>query len=279
MVCGKPVLYRRIVGGENAYEGNWCWQVSLQCDYGHFCGGSLINKEWVLTAAHCLHYEDGRALKHIYLGRQSEENTNIFEMIRNVTEIICHPDYDDADKNNDICLLKLSEPVTFTQYICPACLAAANSTFNNGTMVTVTGWGERMQKSLSGSLGKLQEVKVPIVGNRECICQNDYFTITDNMICAGMEEGMKDSCQGDSGGPMVAKQDPVWIQGGVVSFGHGCARPSEPGVYTRVSEYQDWITSIITTDQPGFVTFYSNGTDADLGYTCKHLERLYAMKH
>lgn len=79
------------------------------------------------------------------------------------------------------------------------------------------------------------------------------------------------SSQGDSGGPMVSKQNSRWIQSGVVSFGIGCALPNFPGVYTRVSQYQTWINSQISTNQPGFLTFRSTGTDGDLSVTCAGL--------
>lgn len=77
--------------------------------------------------------------------------------------------------------------------------------------------------------------------------------------------------QGDSGGPMVSKQETVWVQSGIVSFGFGCARPELPGVYSRVSRYQSWITSEIQSDPPGFITFSSTGTDTDSSYTCPGL--------
>lgn len=80
--------------------------------------------------------------------------------------------------------------------------------------------------------------------------------------------------QGDSGGPMVSKQGSVWVQSGIVSFGFGCARPNLPGVYSRVSHYQSWIDSHISSDKPGFVLFTSSGLDTDSSYTCSGLPPL-----
>uniref|UniRef100_A0A8C5BTL7 Peptidase S1 domain-containing protein n=1 Tax=Gadus morhua TaxID=8049 RepID=A0A8C5BTL7_GADMO len=254
-LCGRAPLNTKIVGGVDAAPGTWPWQASLQTFY-NFCGGSLINNLWVLTAAHC--FPTGFT---VFLGRQDQGGSNPNEQSRTISRIVCHPDYSGSTNDNDICLLQLSSAVTFTDYIAPVCLAADGSTFNSGIINWVTGWGTTSPVSFLPFIGSaadiLQEVDLPIVGNRECDCS--YGRITNNMICAGLSAGGKDSCQGDSGGPLVVKQGPQWVQSGVVSFGQGCALPKFPGVYARVSEYQAWINGIITTNQPGFVDFRSGG--------------------
>uniref|UniRef100_A0A668UX66 Peptidase S1 domain-containing protein n=1 Tax=Oreochromis aureus TaxID=47969 RepID=A0A668UX66_OREAU len=267
LLLQTPKLNTRIVGGQVAPVGSWPWQVSLQTSGFHFCGGSLINSQWVLTAAHCFQTTVNGLT--VNLGRQSLEGSNPNAVSRTVTKIINHPNYNSVTNNNDICLLQLSSPVNFTSYISPVCLAASDSTFYSGVNSWVTGWGT-IGISLP-SPQNLMEVEVPVVGNRKCNCNYGVGEITDNMICAGLSAGGKDSCQGDSGGPMVSKQNGRWIQAGVVSFGNGCARPNFPGVYARVSQYQTWINSQISSNQPGFMTFTSTGTNSDLSVTCTGL--------
>uniref|UniRef100_A0A3Q3MUL5 Peptidase S1 domain-containing protein n=1 Tax=Mastacembelus armatus TaxID=205130 RepID=A0A3Q3MUL5_9TELE len=256
-VCGKAPRNTKIIGGEVAPPGSWPWQVSLALPLGHFCGGSLINEEWVLTAAHCFPHPSTTDLV-VYLGRESQKGPNPNEVNRTVTQIIIHDNFHEpVPFNNDICLLKLSSPVTFTDYIQPVCLAAPGSTFYSGTNTWVTGFGfteNGMLKFIQIFLSKPQIINNVILIGSSCTCDyTDINTITNNMMCAGLSAGGKDSCQGDSGGPMVSKQNGRWIQAGIVSFGKGCADPNFPGVYTRVSNYQAWINRQITSNQPAVV--------------------------
>ncbi|XP_051925272.1 uncharacterized protein LOC127603210 [Hippocampus zosterae] len=270
--CGIPLPRTKIVRGGAAQEGSWPWQASLQNFGTHVCGGSLINREWVLSAAQCFSSTSVLGWS-ASLGLRNLKGNDSNKVSRNVRTIVLHPGFDIFSLDNDIALLRLSSPVTFSEYVRPVCLAANSSVFNNGTRSWVTGWGT-VQRTVSPSFrGILQEVQVPVLGNRQCNCLNGVGLVTDNMICAGFLEGGKDTCLGDSGGPMVSEQDSIWIQSGIVSFGFGCARPNNPGVHTRVSRYQSWISSHVGSDKPGFVQFHFSGTDADSNYTCPGLTR------
>uniref|UniRef100_A0A3B3TEE7 Si:dkey-32n7.7 n=1 Tax=Paramormyrops kingsleyae TaxID=1676925 RepID=A0A3B3TEE7_9TELE len=243
-VCGQAPLNTKIVGGEDAPPGSWPWQASLKQNGSHICGGSLINSIWVVTAAHSA-----------YPG-QSQSGGSV------VSRVIVHPLYDSQTHDNDIALMQLSATVTFTDYVQPVCLAASNSTIYNGTEIWVTGWGDISSQVSLPSPGILQEVQIPIVGNRICSCLygTANINITNNMLCAGLLQGGKDSCQGDSGGPLVTQLGSAWVLAGVVSFGIGCAEPDFPGVYTRVFYCVcDFIinTQSIHTIHNGQMHFYS----------------------
>ncbi|MCI4374998.1 hypothetical protein PGIGA_G00104010 [Pangasianodon gigas] len=259
-VCGRAPLNTRIVGGQNASAGAWPWQVSLHSSAygGHFCGGTLINKNWVMTAAHCFN-SIGTSGLVVYLGKQTLVGVNPNQITRSVTKLVRHPKYNSITNDNDITLLLLSSSVTFTNYIRPVCLAGQGSSFVSGTQCWITGWGNIASGVWLPSPGVLQDAKVPIVSKTQCDKLLGPGVITNNMICAGLLQGGKDTCQGDSGGPMVTKQGAVWIQAGITSWGIGCAEKNSPGVYTMVSQYQSWITSIIKTNLPGFVKFPSAG--------------------
>ncbi|XP_030649819.1 serine protease 27-like, partial [Chanos chanos] len=141
-VCGLAPLNTRAVGVQDAPAGAWPWQVTVQTTSlfgGHFCGGTLINKDWVLSASRCFRFYTASDII-VYLGRRNQQESDPNEVSRGVSQIIIHPDFNSATSENDIALLRLSSSVNFTDYIKPVCLAAENSTFYNGTDSWVTGW-------------------------------------------------------------------------------------------------------------------------------------------
>merc|ERR1711970_96574 len=199
----------KIVGGYECEAHSQPHQVSLNSGY-HFCGGSLVNENWVVSAAHCC-----KSRVQLRLGEHHIEVNEGTEQWISSSRVIRHPNYSSYNIDNDIMLIKLSKPATLNQYVQP--VALPTSCAPAGTMCKVSGWGNTM--SYWDDSDKLQCLDIPILSEKDC--DNAYpGMITDAMFCAGYLEGGKDSCQGDSGGPVVCNGE---LQG-VVSWGYGCAK-------------------------------------------------------
>ncbi|MHB0996306.1 MAG: serine protease [Elusimicrobiales bacterium] len=218
----------KIVGGVQATKGEFPFIVSLRSSYGsHFCGGSLIKKNWVLTAAHCV---EGGYLKGVAIGLNNQADTVGVEKFT-VLQIVKHPGWNTNTMENDFALVKLSADSAYE----PIALNAKEIT-SKVDFVTA-GWGTTSE---GGSVSKnLMKVTVPFVDKQTCL--KAYSDVTDSMICAGYPEGGKDSCQGDSGGPLMMGTGSARVLAGVVSWGEGCARPNKYGVYSKVNGALDWI--------------------------------------
>ncbi|XP_012694817.2 trypsin-2-like [Clupea harengus] len=222
----------KIVGGYECEPYTKPWTVSLNSGY-HFCGGSLVNENWVVSAAHCYksRVEVRMGEHHIGIREGNEQFISSSRVIR-------HPSYDSWNIDNDIMLIKLSKPATLNQYV--QAVALPTSCAAAGTMCLVSGWGNTMSSFDDGD--KLQCLEIPIISDRDC--ENAYpGQITQSMFCAGYMEGGKDSCQGDSGGPVVCNGE---LQG-VVSWGYGCAEPGHPGVYAKVCLFNRWLTETMAS--------------------------------
>jgi len=266
-VCGTDNT-NRILGGEVTKIDEFPWMALIEYSKpnnrrGFHCGGVLISDRYVLTAAHCAVGKDLKQLRwNLASVRLGEWDTNSDEDCDRgdcseppidvaVEEVIPHESYNPNSKaqENDIALLRLSQPVTYTDFIKPICLPSSESLRNKnyeGINLEVAGWGKTENVSFSNF--KLK-VKVPGVTNERCntVYSRHSVTLGAGQLCAGGTKGA-DSCRGDSGGPLMTvdisnPSRPYWYCAGIVSFGPSpCGMEGWPGVYTRVSAYTDWIS-------------------------------------
>ncbi len=230
-----------IVGGEDAEIQDYPYQAALINTGGWgggyaFCGASIINEYWILTAAHCL---SGESANNVSVRVGNDASYAQGGETYDAAEIIMHENYSNVSNGNDIALIRLDNPINFDNYTQPVEVICDQQVElgvqNPGEMSWITGWGE--DEGTANNPNQLQVVGVPIT------TQSNYGGISADMIMAGYPEGGYDSCQGDSGGPMVvlAADGSTYLQVGVVSWGSGCAEPNYPGVYARVSYFIDWI--------------------------------------
>ncbi|KAM8962457.1 serine protease 33-like [Pelodytes ibericus] len=260
--CGSPVVSSRIVGGTDATDGSWPWQISLQYNNQHVCGGTLISDQWVMTAAHCFVSSTSPSDYRILLGGYKLATTNSHQEYSSVKNITINKLYSGTGSSGDIALLELSNPVTYTSFILPVCIPSASINFPEGMECWVTGWGNIGSGVSLPYPETLQQVMLPLISGSSCNTMyhigsdvsSSQIIVKSDQICAGFQAGVKDSCQGDSGGPLVCKVQGVWYQVGVVSWGDDCALLNRPGIYTLVSNYNAWIRSAVSSASLPFMS-------------------------
>ncbi|XP_038054447.1 uncharacterized protein LOC119726712 [Patiria miniata] len=249
----KPKDKFRIVNGEVAQKGSSPWIARLWHRHHteHFCGGSLINYRWVVTAAHCIkgpdHYYQAEQIE-VRLGDHDSMNIEDSEMKFRVSRIVLHEDYRRDSFDNDIALLELDPRVPeFTEYVCPICLPKlrlSERLLVPGEDARIVGWGRIISR---GSYPRyLREVYVPIVPEVTCRESAGSY-LTGNMFCAGFRQAAQgDACQGDSGGPLAMKKGNKWHLLGVISWGEGCSQAEKYGFYSKVVNYVTWMRDVMT---------------------------------
>jgi len=249
----------RIVGGKKVKKlSMFPWQLSLSSTflglyYQHRCGAALINDRWALTAAHCTQHVYDESDTNLYLiGGFLDINDKETAQIRYVDKIINHENFMPTLYENDISLLRTDKPFTYTPSLIPICLpdrvmvdAPGYDEVNVGREATLTGWGRQWN---DGPLAEqLEMVTLPLLDNTECMrwynaSGSRQFIPAQTFLCAGHKKGKEDACSGDSGGPLiVSREDGRSMLWGIVSWGIGCGVAGRPGVYTRVSQFTNWI--------------------------------------
>ncbi|CAG2190088.1 CTRB [Mytilus edulis] len=236
----------KIVNGDDADIEDHPWMVSFQIrtdgvKYTHQCGGAIIDKSWVLTAAHCNLYYSYK-VKDMQIAAGSA-------FLSQMTDIIplkqtYYPDNYDRSLEHDIMLLQLKTPLKFGSTINKIDLDTDIGKNYTGNLCTITGWGPT-NITARKKPDRLQRVTLPAISNAKCGAKYSFFAETywkNNIICL-QEEG-KDSCQGDSGGPVICNNDKKLA--GTQSFGLGCNQTT-PSVHTRISRYLDWIKDTVNT--------------------------------
>ncbi|XP_029161396.1 trypsin-1-like [Nylanderia fulva] len=234
LIVSASCLESRIIGGTSTTIDKYPYQVSLHYNNKLVCGGSIISKEWILTAAHCV-YGLKVSLFKIRVASSYHDNGGI--LITDISSIIWHESFDEDNYDYDVALIKLLKPLSLDRNTKIITLATPSIVIKTGNNAVVSGWGKTSANGESSKV--LQTLKIPIFDQEACRkVYARWRIVTPNMLCAGFTTGGKDTCQGDSGGPLVYNS----VQIGIVSWGAQCASAGYPGVYTRISTIRSWIT-------------------------------------
>lgn len=256
--CGQKPYDLFIAGGEESKQHEWPWMVAIFRRQNspkpttYICGGSLINRRYILTAAHCFVHNYVILPASTFMVRLGAHYLDSGEDYT-IANLVVHQNHSGSEFFNDIALVRLASEVFFTDKIAPICLPTREMRYETfvDRMATVAGWGSTAFYRTADSR-VLQHVSIPVLSNEECAAA--YSRVrgaaflargTQHIMCAGLREGGKDACLGDSGGPLMLKDgdDDSWTVVGIVSLGYKCAEPGYPGVYTRVTHYLSWIYS------------------------------------
>ncbi|XP_012585913.1 PREDICTED: chymotrypsinogen B2-like [Condylura cristata] len=200
----------RIINGRDAVPGAWPWHVTLQTPTGLLlCGGSLIDRRWVITAAHCNVTTSDWAVAGLYDRNSVQDGIQVLHIVK----IFRHPKFEWKKFYNDITLLMVEAPFKFSKMVFPIALPSSDDKFLSGTLCTITGWGDTHPGILK-TPEKLQEATVPLLSKTECKSLLGKW-YSDSIFCAGANGAC--SYYGDVGAPVACKLNELWTLVGIVS--------------------------------------------------------------
>ncbi|XP_041638110.1 coagulation factor VII-like [Cheilinus undulatus] len=244
----------RLVGTNHCPRGECPWQVLLQLNGNSHCGGVLINPDWVITAAHCIHGNNPQNFTVV----AGEHNLDVEEGTEQripVSMAIAHDGYVHETADSDIALLRLSQPVTLNRHVVPICLPTKH--LAQGELLAtryhdVSGWGSRINGGNEEDSANtapvsplLRKFTVPMIPTSRCSPSSAQFNFSSNLLCAGYMEIDHQSCRGDDGSPLVTLYGSTRFLTGVVAWGRGCTPKGIYGVYTNMANYVDWVEDVM----------------------------------
>lgn len=239
--CGNKPFSARVVNGENATPHSWPWQISLRVNGRHICGGSLIDREWVVTAAHCVDRNPRPSGYTVVVGAHRRTGSTQVQRTFRLRQLFKHEGFSMRNLRNDVALLQLAGSISPSPKVNTVCLPASGSRIPAGSQCYITGWGRTVGGGNAADV--LQQAMLPVASHRDCSRVNGRLLPVDerSMVCAGRQG--KGGCQGDSGGPFVCNERGRWVLRGAVSWGHSQCRTDHYTVFARVSSFISWINS------------------------------------
>jgi hypothetical protein len=278
-----------VIGGGVASLAEYPWQAQISYKGKHHCGGTLLSRTWVLTAAHCVAGPDQlRQDFTITLGEHSLSWPDLTEQVRQAAEIIPHPNYRELAVDNDVALIRLSSPVTFTLWVAPIDIARGD--YPDGTTAMVSGWGYTEAGLIAD---ELMEAPLPIVSNEVCSGTVFWVTIDGSKLCAGVpgtlgDPNIRGACGGDSGGPLVVT-NAAGVKELIGVVNNGTFQCHVHTAFARARDFRPWVESVMATrpvvcsghTPPGNTYWYEEGsgtiyTDVDTSACAWNLEPITA---